>query len=91
LSGADQAFQEVYGRRYLQEKQVLKDLIRHGSEMPQEWANIPGAKTPMEYLMDPNLSAEAKNEIIKKMLTPDEISAISDAEGRINIAQYFGG
>jgi hypothetical protein len=91
LSGADQAFQDVYGRRFLQEKKVLKDLIRHGSEMPQEWANVPGAKTPMEYLMDPNLSVEAKNEIVKKMLTPEEISAISDADGRVNVAQYFGG
>jgi hypothetical protein len=94
---ADQAFQEAYGDQILAEKAALKALIHYGNQqMPPEWSAILGEyKTPLEFLMAQGVPAEAKNELIAKLLPSYgmndlAISALAGPDG-MYIGNYFGG
>jgi hypothetical protein len=91
VNDAAKAFDEVYRTKYLAEEAALQQIILNGSATP------PGfPKSVMEYMMDPSLTPEEKNLIIKKVLPlygldPSQIGALSSTNGQIDIARYFGG
>ncbi len=99
VTGASNAFQQLYGAQMLAEKDALKAIIRHGSEATPEWqASGLGYATPMELLMDPGVDPNVKNDVILGLLqdskmgvSPMTINALTGPDGVMYIGNYFGG
>jgi hypothetical protein len=91
VNEAAKAFDEVYGRRNLAEEQALSTLVLNAANTPEG-----SDESPMKFLMDPGVSSEEKNIMIREILSASGMSesmirAMEDANGQIDMARYFGG
>lgn len=85
------AFDSVYRTKILAEEKALEKIILHGSDNLGD-----GVETTMQFIMDPSVSAAEKNDVIQSALlaygmSAEQIAAMQDANGQIDLARMFGG